>query len=132
MTTNSRRIIQTLIVLSIGVLLSRAVYADDAKDRFDWTLHNPEEVGMSADGLNKVREVIQKNIDRKVVPGAVTAIVRHNKLVWFEAQGMRDAPTGTKMGKDDIFRMMSGTKPVVAVAVLILMQIKASSPWTTQ
>jgi CubicO group peptidase (beta-lactamase class C family) len=122
MTTNSRRVFLMLaIALPAGALLPKAVTADDPRSRFDWTLHKPEEVGMSRDGLNKVREVIQKNIDEKVIAGAVTAIVRHNKLVWFEAQGIRDAPSGAKMGKDDIFRMMSGTKLVVAVAVLILM-----------
>jgi CubicO group peptidase (beta-lactamase class C family) len=109
------------IALPAAAALPKAVYADGAKDHFDWTLHRPEDVGMSFDGLNKVRETIQRNIDKKVIPGAVTAIVRHNKLVWFEAQGIRDAPTGAKMEKDNIFRMMSGTKPVVAVAVLILM-----------
>lgn len=122
MTTNSRRVFLMLaIALPAGVLLPKAVYADDPRSRFDRTLHKPEEVGISRDGLNKVRGVIQKNIDEKVIAGAVTAIARRDKLVWFEAQGVRDAPTGAKMGKDDIFRMMSGTKPVVAVAVLILM-----------
>ncbi|MBX9622568.1 MAG: beta-lactamase family protein [Gemmataceae bacterium] len=122
MATDSRRaFLRTAIALPAGVLLPGAVSADDPNDRFDWSLHEPETVGMSRDGLTKVREVIQKNIDEKVIAGAVTAVARHNKLVWFEAQGVRDAPTGAKMCKDDLFRMMSSTKPVVAVAVLIQM-----------
>ncbi|MGA2254198.1 MAG: serine hydrolase domain-containing protein [Thermoguttaceae bacterium] len=93
----------------------------DTKDQFDWTLHDPEKAGMSSGGLAKVRKAIQKNIDKKVIPGAATAIVRHNKLVWFEAQGVRDTKTSAPMTKNTIFRLMSGRKPITAVAVLMLM-----------
>ena len=89
----------------------QALRADpkDGDDTFDWTLHEPEKAGMSRDGLDKVREAIQKNIDKNVISGATTAIVRQNKLVWFEAQGLRDAKSEAKMQKDDIFRMMSSS-----------------------
>ena len=61
----------------------------------------------------------RRALDSEEIPvGAVTAIVRHNKLVWYEAQGVRDAKSEAKMGKDDLFRMMSSSKPVTAVAVL--------------
>src|SRR3954471_19810231 len=122
MTLHSRRDFLKLgAALTTGACLPRGLYAADPVDGFDWALHEPEKAGMSRDGLDKVREAIQKNIDKKVIPGAVTAIVRHNKLVWFEAQGVRDAKSGAKMDKDDIFRMMSSSKPVTAVAVLMMM-----------
>src|SRR5437868_1144781 len=117
MTLLSRRyVLQLGAALALSVCAPQALRADDPKDGFDWTLHEPEKVGMTRAGLDKVRAAIQKNIDNKVIPGAVTAIVRHNKLVWFEAQGVRDAKTEAKMGKDDIFRTMSSSKPVTAVA----------------
>jgi CubicO group peptidase (beta-lactamase class C family) len=109
------------VALALGACTPRALRADDRDDRFDGTLHEPEEAGMSRAGLKKVRAAVQKYVDNKSIPGAVTAIARHNKLVWFEAQGFRDPEAGTPMARDDIFRMMSSSKPVTAVAVLMLM-----------
>jgi len=107
--------------LTVGALTPKVWAAASPEAKFDWTLHAPDEAGMSSAGLEGIRAAIQKNIDDKVIPGAVTAIARHNKLVWWEAQGVRDVETGAPMAKDDIFRMMSGTKPVTAVAVLMMM-----------
>lgn len=88
---------------------------------FDWKLHAPEEVGMSRAGLENVRAAIQKYVDKNEITGAVGAIARHNKLVWHEALGVRDVTTREPVRKDDLFRMMSSTKVVTAVAVLQMM-----------
>ncbi|MFO0897042.1 MAG: serine hydrolase domain-containing protein [Pirellulales bacterium] len=116
-----RDLLKLGVALTTGASLPRLLCAAERDAAFDWTLHPPESVGMSRNGLEKVRAAIQKSIDDKSIPGAVTAIARHNRLVWYEAQGVRDVDAGTPMGKDDIFRMMSSSKPVVAVAVLILL-----------
>ena len=89
---------------------------------FNWTLHKPEEVGMTRAGLEGVKAAIQKHIDNGDITGAVTAIARRNKLVWYEAQGVRDIETKAPMRKDDIFRMMSSTKPTVGVAAMMLQE----------
>src|SRR3954470_6410864 len=68
---------------------------------FNWTLHKPEEVGMSRAGLDGVKAAIQKHIDNGDITGAVTAIARRNKLVHYEAQGVRDPESKTPMRKDD-------------------------------
>lgn len=78
---------------------------------------------MSEVGLQGIRAAVQKHIDNHNLPGAVTVVARHNKLVWYEAQGVRDPETMAPLRKDDLFRMMSSTKPVTAVAVL--MQLEA-------
>lgn len=88
---------------------------------FDWKLHAPEEVGMSRAGLENVRATLQDYIDKNEITGAVGAIARHNKLVWYDAMGVRDVITRDPMRKDDLFRMMSSTKVVTAVAVLQMM-----------
>ncbi len=90
--------------------------------RFDWKLHRPEEVGMSAAGLAGVRAAVQKHINAHAIPGAVTAIARHNKLVWFEAQGVSDVEANTPMRTDTLFHMASSSKPVTAVAVLMMIE----------
>lgn len=90
--------------------------------RFDWRLHRPEEVGMSDAGLQGIRAAVQKHIDNHNLAGAVTVVARHNKLVWYEAQGVRDPQTMEPLRKDDLFRMMSSSKPVTAVAVLMMLE----------
>lgn len=89
---------------------------------FDWKVHDPAEAGISAAGLANIRAAIQRNIDNNTYTGVVSAIARRNKLVWFEAQGVRDIQTGAPMRRDDIFRMMSSSKQITAVAVLQMME----------
>lgn len=117
-----RSFLQLGAVAGMGALMPQVLLADIRTDKFDWKLHSPEEVGMSRAGLDGIRALIQKAIDDKRIPGTVTAIARHDKLVFYEAQGVRDVATGAPMRKDDIFRMMSSTKPVTAVAVLMMME----------
>lgn len=77
---------------------------------------------MSRAGLEGIRAVVQKHIDNHNLPGAVTVVARHNKLVWYEAQGVRNVETMESLHKDDVFRMMSSTKPVTATALLMMME----------
>lgn len=76
---------------------------------------------MTREGLQKVRLAIQKNIDANELSGAVTAIVRQNKLVWHEAQGLRNVEARAPQRTDDIFRLASSSKPVTAACILMLM-----------
>src|SRR5262249_32430238 len=54
------------------------------------------------------------------VAGAITLVARHGKIVFFEAQGVRDLATGKPMEKDTILRFYSMSKPVTTVAAMIL------------
>nr|MDP2192073.1 serine hydrolase domain-containing protein [Rhodoferax sp.] len=66
--------------------------------------------------------VLQDEVDRQRLPGAVALIARHGKLALFEAVGALDPATGTPMPRDAIFRIYSMTKPIVSVAVMMLME----------
>lgn len=89
---------------------------------FSWKLQPAEAAGMTREGLAGARAAIQKNIDAKVIAGAVTAVARHNKLVLFEAQGWSDVEARKPMRTDSLFRMMSSTKVVTAVAVMMMVE----------
>ena len=54
------------------------------------------------------------------MPGAVVAIARRGKLAYYEAFGFSDAAAKTPMAKDAIFSLASMTKPLAAVATLML------------
>jgi len=80
----------------------------------------PEEVGLSSERLGEIAKVLNADIARGRLPGAVIAIARHGKLVYYEAFGFRDKAAGVAMTKDTIFNVASMTKPLTAVAALTL------------
>ena len=79
-----------------------------------------EEVGMSSERLADIEKVIKADIEKGRLPGAVIAVARRGKLVYYEAFGFRDKQAGVAMTKDTIFNIASMTKPMVALAALQL------------
>src|SRR5262249_34213120 len=80
----------------------------------------PEEVGMSSQRLAEIGKALNGEIAREQMPGAVVAIARKGKLVFFEAFGYRDKADNAPMPTDAIFNIASMTKPMTAVAALQL------------
>jgi CubicO group peptidase (beta-lactamase class C family) len=82
----------------------------------------PEEVGLSAERLKRVTELMQRLIDARTFSGSVTLVARNGRVAHFEAQGLMDLESKTPMQRDAIFRIMSMTKPVVGVAAMMLVE----------
>ena len=82
----------------------------------------PEDVGFSSTRLERIHETIQRHIDAGDITGAVTLVARRGRIAHFEAHGLMDLDSETPMRKDAVFRIMSMTKPVTAVAVLMLLE----------
>ena len=80
----------------------------------------PESVGFSSERLNKIDTVFNKGIKENKIPGAVIAIARNGKLVYFKAFGMQNAEEGIPMSTDSIFRIYSMTKPLVSISAMQL------------
>jgi CubicO group peptidase (beta-lactamase class C family) len=87
---------------------------------FDFTLVKPESVGFSSERLAHLHALMQQVVDEKQLSGAVTILARHGKVIDYRAYGQRDWATAAPMTKDSIFRDYSMTKPVIAVAMMIL------------
>ena len=81
---------------------------------------SPESVGFSTSRLNRINATIQNHIDKGEIPGAVTYIARHGKIVHFEAFGMMDIEKAKPMTKDAIFRIASMKKLITSIAAMIL------------
>lgn len=92
------------------------------KHRFVWSVQPPEMAGMSEAGLEGIRGAIRRNVEKGTITGAVTAVARRGKLVMFEAQGLADVSTKRPMTTDSLFRIMSSTKPITAVAVMMMLE----------
>lgn len=84
-----------------------------------WTA-DPESVGLSAEKLQRISPTIQKFIDEQKIAGVVTIVARRGRVVHFETYGMRNREALAPMQRDTIFRIYSITKPVVAVAAMML------------
>jgi CubicO group peptidase (beta-lactamase class C family) len=80
----------------------------------------PEEVGLSSARLDRLAQVLRTDVDHGRMPGAVIAISRRGRLVYYESFGFLDNAAGTPMPKDAIFALASMTKPMAAVAALML------------
>ena len=80
----------------------------------------PESVGMSSARLARIGAALKSDVDKGRLPGAVVAVARKGKLVYYEAVGFRDKDAGAPMTKDAIFSIASMTKPMSSVALLML------------
>ena len=71
--------------------------------------------------LGGVHDVMAGHVERGVVPGVVTLVSRHGE-VHVDAIGMKAFGGSDPMRRDTIFRVASVTKPIVAVAAMILVE----------
>ena len=84
---------------------------------------SPDEVGMSADKLGKIDEVVtRKFIKGGQLAGASVIVARRGKVIHFGTYGMRDRARNRSMERDTIVRMYSMTKAVISVAAMILVE----------
>lgn len=86
------------------------------------TTTKPEEVGLSSERLQRVREAMQRHIDAKTVSGVVTLVARKGRIAHLEAQGLMDIEAKKPMPKDGIFRLASMSKPITGAAVMMLVE----------
>jgi CubicO group peptidase (beta-lactamase class C family) len=82
----------------------------------------PESVGMSTARLARIGETLKADVDKGKLPGAVVAVARNGKLVYYEAIGWRDKEANAPMPKDAIFSIASMTKPMSSVALMQLFE----------
>src|SRR5262245_14185496 len=86
------------------------------------TTSKPEEVGMSAERLQRIHDAVARHIEAKDVSGAVALVARRGKVTFFEAQGLADIDGKKPMAKDSIFRLASMSKPITSVAVMMMLE----------
>jgi CubicO group peptidase (beta-lactamase class C family) len=80
----------------------------------------PDDIGLSAERLQRIPRALSIDIERGVVPGAVMLISRHGEIGYSSAFGYRDRESGAAMPMDAMFWCASMTKPIASVAALML------------
>jgi CubicO group peptidase (beta-lactamase class C family) len=79
-------------------------------------------VGLCPERTQRLMDVLHREVASGRLPGAVAMIARRGQIGLFEAVGQQDPSTGTPMKTDSIFRIYSMTKPLVSVAVMMLVE----------
>ena len=77
---------------------------------------------MSPERLERVTAVLDKYIAAGDIAGAVSLIYRHGEVAHLSARGFQDVDTKTPMQRDTIFGLASMTKPITAVAAMMLVE----------
>jgi len=80
----------------------------------------PASVGLAPAMLDEATALLKRVVDEKKIAGAVAAVARKGKLAYLEAVGVQDLETRAPMTERSLFRIYSMTKPVTAVAAMML------------
>ena len=71
--------------------------------------------------MSNLREILQAHVSGGLVPGVVGLVARGSR-VEVQAVGWADADATCPMARDSIFRIASLTKPIIAAAVMMLVE----------
>jgi CubicO group peptidase (beta-lactamase class C family) len=85
-------------------------------------LAKPESIGLFAPALQRMSDVLRREIDNGTIPGATIMVARRGQIGWFDALGKQSPSQAAAMTQDTIFRIFSMTKPVVSVGVMMLLE----------
>lgn len=104
----------TCVVLGTLLASSAPAFARDVPST------KPEREGLSSERLERINALAEKYVADKRVPGMITMVARNGKVVHFEATGQRGLEDTRPLEKDALFRIYSMSKPITAVALMML------------
>lgn len=81
-----------------------------------------QDLGFCPQRVRHLVETLQSEVAKARLPGAVALIARHGQVLLHQTVGQQDPAQGVPMELDSIFRIYSMTKPIVSVAVMVLME----------
>lgn len=81
-----------------------------------------KDLGFCPQRTRRLVEVLQSEVVKARLPGAVALIARRGQVLLHETVGQQDPANNVPMALDSIFRIYSMTKPIVSVAIMMLME----------
>jgi CubicO group peptidase (beta-lactamase class C family) len=81
----------------------------------------PGEIGLHATGLDRLSAVMQREVDTRHAPGVAMLIARGGKVGYRRDFGAL-RPGGPPLPGNAIFRIYSMTKPIVTIALMMLLE----------
>ncbi|MBN9568235.1 MAG: beta-lactamase family protein [Alphaproteobacteria bacterium] len=83
----------------------------------------PEAVGLSSERLARLDRVMtERYVESGELPGFQTLIWRKGELAHSNLVGMADIERGAKLREDSLYRIYSMSKPITAVALMMLVE----------
>ena len=80
----------------------------------------PESAGLSPARLREATDLLNRYVSEQRIAGAVAAIARRGRVAYLEAVGVQDRQTRVPMTERSLFRIYSMSRPITAVAVMML------------
>lgn len=98
-------------------LIHCAAFASEPLPRVD-----SAKAGFSPIALERIDRFFADEIAKERIPGAVVAIAREGRLVYYKAMGFQDKQKALPMRTDTIFQLASMTKVMTVVGALTLLE----------
>ncbi|MFI6931440.1 serine hydrolase domain-containing protein [Streptomyces sp. NPDC050287] len=83
---------------------------------------DPGEVGLDAKALDRLDQHVAHYVDEGRLPGYLVSVARGGRVAHLTTHGSRDIAAGLPVEADTLWRIYSMTKPVTAVAALLLVE----------
>lgn len=72
--------------------------------------------------INQLKATLKESLEQNEIAGASLMIIHKGKEIFYHEDGFGDLENNKKIERDSIFRLYSMTKPVTAVAAMILLE----------
>lgn len=120
----------TRLTTALALLaLTLVCYADSKPAKLDGVPENvrslatdPRAIGLDPDALAALDQSLKELADKQVRSGYVAMVGRQGRIGHWATAGFADVATAKPMAIDTPFRVASMTKPVTAVAVMMLVE----------
>jgi len=106
---NSRNIIASVILLFISIAGQSQVIQTNTKNN-----------NVDYNRLARIDGLVNEYISKNWLTGAVSIVIKDNQVVQYKGYGYADVATKKPMKNDAIFRIMSQTKAITSIGIMIL------------
>jgi len=83
---------------------------------------DPAEVGLDPDRLERIGRHFRGYVDDGRLPGWLITVNRRGRLAYVASHGSRDREAGLPVETGTLWRIYSMTKPITAVAAMMLFE----------
>jgi CubicO group peptidase (beta-lactamase class C family) len=109
-------VVKIIPVILLGFLLPILVNAQVIK------MNGKPNAAVNYKRLLRIDTLLNNYINKNWLSGAVTLIVKDNELIQYKGYGFADLETKKPMRSDAVFRIMSQTKAITSLGIMILLE----------
>ncbi|MFT7321802.1 serine hydrolase domain-containing protein, partial [Congregibacter sp.] len=107
-------------LITTYLLVAQGAVADGSFQPMAIPSTSPAREGFSSERLERINDRMEEAVDEGIMVGGHGVIARNGAIVFNETWGLADREAGRPMSDDALFRIYSMSKPITAVAVMML------------